>query len=68
MNAPVVAAVGNEFLDYQYEVLGIQDYLASSDVTEICINKPGERTGVAAYALDPASAERLWTVSEATLR
>jgi hypothetical protein len=26
------------------------------------------RRGVAAYALDPESAARLWTVSEATLR
>ncbi|MFJ8687163.1 SDR family NAD(P)-dependent oxidoreductase [Micromonospora wenchangensis] len=31
-------------------------------------HQPGTRTGVAAYALDPAAAERLWTVSEQTLR
>lgn len=37
-----VAAVSNEFLAYQYEVLGIQDYMTSSEVTEICINRPGE--------------------------
>jgi len=37
-----VAAVSNEFLNYQYEVLGIQEYMASPDVTEICINRPGE--------------------------
>lgn len=42
MNEPAVAAVGNDFLDYQYEVLGVSDFLASADVTEICINKPGE--------------------------
>lgn len=30
------------FLDYQYEVLGIHGYMASPDVTEICINRPGE--------------------------
>jgi type IV secretion system protein VirB11 len=30
------------FLDYQYEVLGILGYMASADVTEICINRPGE--------------------------
>jgi type IV secretion system protein VirB11 len=30
------------FLDYQYEVLGIREYMASQDVTEICINRPGE--------------------------
>jgi len=37
-----VARVSNEFLDYQYDVLGILDYMASPEVTEICINKPGE--------------------------
>ncbi len=37
-----IAKVSNDFLDYQYQVLGIADYLASSDVTEICINRPGE--------------------------
>ena len=37
-----VASVSNEFLAYQYEVLGIQNYMASSEVTEICINRPGE--------------------------
>jgi NAD(P)-dependent dehydrogenase (short-subunit alcohol dehydrogenase family) len=30
-------------------------------------NQPGTRTGVAAYALDPEAAERLWEVSEETL-
>jgi NAD(P)-dependent dehydrogenase (short-subunit alcohol dehydrogenase family) len=30
---------------------------------EAGLNQPGTRTGVAAYALDPASAERLWRVS-----
>lgn len=44
MNLPdtPIARVTNDFLDYQYQVLGIADYLASSDVTEICINRPGE--------------------------
>jgi type IV secretion system protein VirB11 len=37
-----LAQVTNEFLDYQYQVLGIRELMASSDVTEICINKPGE--------------------------
>lgn len=37
-----VARVSNEFLDYQYEVLGILEYMGSPEVTEICINKPGE--------------------------
>ncbi|HEX7814863.1 MAG TPA: P-type DNA transfer ATPase VirB11, partial [Dyella sp.] len=36
------APASHAFLDYQYEVLGIREYMASSDVTEICINKPGE--------------------------
>ncbi|MBB1471445.1 MULTISPECIES: P-type DNA transfer ATPase VirB11 [unclassified Luteimonas] len=30
------------FLEYQYEVLGIIGYMTSPDVTEICINRPGE--------------------------
>ncbi len=37
-----VARVSHEFLNYQYEVLGILQYMSSSDVTEICINRPGE--------------------------
>ncbi len=40
-NSPV-ARISNDFLDYQYDVLGILEYMSSSDVTEICINKPGE--------------------------
>jgi type IV secretion system protein VirB11 len=40
-NTPV-ARVSNEFLNYQYDVLGILDYMSSPEVTEICINKPGE--------------------------
>lgn len=42
MEVSPVARVANGFLDYQYEVLGIQDFLADPEVTEICINKPGE--------------------------
>lgn len=30
------------FLDYQYRVLGIHDYVESPDVEEICVNRPGE--------------------------
>lgn len=37
-----LAKISNEFLDYQYEVLGILEYLNSENVTEICINRPGE--------------------------
>ncbi len=37
-----MAALGNAFLDYQFQALGIGDYIASNDVTEICINRPGE--------------------------
>ena len=40
-NSPV-ARVSNQFLDYQYDVLGILGYMSSPEVTEICINKPGE--------------------------
>jgi type IV secretion system protein VirB11 len=42
MDDGAIAQVSNEFLDYQYEVLGIREFMASPDVTEICINKPGE--------------------------
>ncbi|GIJ65481.1 SDR family NAD(P)-dependent oxidoreductase [Virgisporangium ochraceum] len=37
------------------------------DCNEAGPNRPGERTGVAAYALDPEAARRLWTVSEESL-
>ena len=30
------------FLGHQYRVLGIEEHLASAEVTEICINRPGE--------------------------
>ncbi|TDK22669.1 P-type DNA transfer ATPase VirB11 [Luteimonas aestuarii] len=40
-SAPL-AKVSNQFLDYQYQVLGIQEHMHSSEVTEICINRPGE--------------------------
>ena len=38
----VTAHISNDFLDYQYEVLGVREYMASPEVTEICINRPGE--------------------------
>ncbi len=31
-----------EFLEYQYEILGIAHWLKQDGVTEICINRPGE--------------------------
>jgi NAD(P)-dependent dehydrogenase (short-subunit alcohol dehydrogenase family) len=37
------------------------------DCAEAAPNVPGTRTGVAAYALDPSAAARLWDVSVATL-
>jgi NAD(P)-dependent dehydrogenase (short-subunit alcohol dehydrogenase family) len=37
------------------------------DCHEAVLNRPGERSGVAAYALDPENAERLWQVSLDTL-
>ncbi|MDR1076570.1 MAG: P-type DNA transfer ATPase VirB11 [Xanthomonadaceae bacterium] len=37
-----VAKVSSEFLEYQYEILGILEYMNSPEVTEICINRPGE--------------------------
>jgi type IV secretion system protein VirB11 len=42
MTDELVATVSNEFLNYQYQALGIQHYMSSPDVTEICINRPGE--------------------------
>ena len=38
------------------------------DCAEAAPNVPGTRTGVAAYALDPEAAARLWDVSVTTLR
>jgi type IV secretion system protein VirB11 len=38
----LVVQISNDFLDYQYEVLGVRQFMDSSDVTEICINRPGE--------------------------
>jgi NAD(P)-dependent dehydrogenase (short-subunit alcohol dehydrogenase family) len=37
------------------------------DCNEAALNQPGSRHGVAAYALDPDAAERLWQVSEETI-
>lgn len=37
-----IARISSDFLDYQYEVLGILGYMNSPEVTEICINRPGE--------------------------
>ena len=36
-----LANVSAEFLQYQYQILGIADFLARPEVTEICINQPG---------------------------
>lgn len=40
-NSPIVR-ISNDFLDYQYQVLGIHEFMTSPEVTEICINRPGE--------------------------
>lgn len=37
-----VADLSSDFLEYQYRILGILDCLRSPEVTEICINRPGE--------------------------
>jgi type IV secretion system protein VirB11 len=37
-----VVQVSSEFLDYQFQALGIGEYIASAEVTEICVNRPGE--------------------------
>lgn len=40
-NSPV-ARISTDFLEYQYNVLGILEHMSSPEVTEICINRPGE--------------------------
>lgn len=40
-DAPL-ARISDDFLSYQYEVLGILEHMSSPEVTEICINRPGE--------------------------
>lgn len=37
-----IANISTEFLEYQYHVLGITSFLNDPNVTEICINRPGE--------------------------
>ena len=37
-----IANISTEFLEYQYHVLGITQFLNDPRVTEICINRPGE--------------------------
>ena len=37
-----LARISSDFLEYQYQVLGISEFMNSPDVTEICINRPGE--------------------------
>lgn len=36
------SSIFTDFLNYQYEILGISSFLNNPEVTEICINKPGE--------------------------
>ncbi len=42
MDGSAVTRLDRGFLDYQYEVLGIRGYMDSAEITEICINRPGE--------------------------
>lgn len=37
-----LANISTDFLDYQYQILGVREFMSSPDVTEICINRPGE--------------------------
>lgn len=37
-----LAHISKDFLEYQYQILGILEFMHSPDVTEICINRPGE--------------------------
>jgi NAD(P)-dependent dehydrogenase (short-subunit alcohol dehydrogenase family) len=50
--SPLLKAIGGHYFE---------------DCNEAVPNEPGSRTGVAAYALDPQAAERLWQVSEELL-
>ncbi len=52
VTSPLLAGVGGRYFE---------------DCNQAELNEPGSRRGVAAYALDPAAAEHLWTVSEQTL-
>ena len=36
-----IANISTDFLDFQYQILGIEPFLKQADVTEICINQPG---------------------------
>ena len=36
-----ILGISADFLNYQYQVLGIQEILANPEVTEICVNRPG---------------------------
>ena len=42
MSTDPLARLPDGFLQYQYQMLGIADFLTRPDVTEICINRPGE--------------------------
>ena len=42
MDGSALTRLSGGFLDYQYEVLGILGYMDSAEITEICINRPGE--------------------------
>ena len=37
-----LANISSDFLEYQYQILGVLEFMRSPDVTEICINRPGE--------------------------
>lgn len=50
--SPLVEGVGGRYFE---------------DCDEAGLNQPGTRTGVAAYALDPEAATRLWTISESLI-
>lgn len=42
VESPPQVRVSSDFLDYQFQALGILGHMDSADVTEICINRPGE--------------------------
>jgi len=50
--SPLLAGIGGTYFE---------------DCNEAAPNQPGTRRGVAAHALDPEAARRLWTVSEESI-
>lgn len=42
MDDSTIAQISNDFLNDPYEILDIKNFMGSSNVKKICINRPGE--------------------------